>query len=54
MKKINGFEIKRKNGEGAGWIARSMSEATEMVVYLAKSENKSLNDYTIDPKTFKF
>lgn len=53
MKKINGFEIKRKNGEGAGWMAHSVGEAMMMVEFIAKSEKKSINDYDIIPKIYK-
>jgi len=53
-KKINGFEIKRKNGIGAGWMAHSYGEAICYVDFLAKSENMTIDDYIITEKTYEF
>ena len=51
-RKFDGYLITRKNGVGAGWVARSMAEVDEMVCFIAKSEHKTLNDYNIEPYIF--
>lgn len=40
--------IKRKNGEGAGWSARNLKEAEDMIKFIAKCEHASINDYVIE------